>query len=75
MQLPVLQDAGMIAGLEVLRIINEPTAAAIAYGLDKKTKGELADACQWPPAVLLAAGGGCCQLVAFWVAAACMPSH
>ena len=29
----------MIAGLEVLRIINEPTAAAIAYGLDKKTKG------------------------------------
>ena len=30
-----LQDAGVIAGLEVLRIINEPTAAAIAYGLDK----------------------------------------
>jgi hypothetical protein len=30
------QDAGVIAGLEVLRIINEPTAAAIAYGLDKK---------------------------------------
>jgi len=30
------KDAGMIAGLEVLRIINEPTAAAIAYGLDKK---------------------------------------
>lgn len=29
----------MIAGLEVLRIINEPTAAAIAYGLDKKTSG------------------------------------
>ena len=29
----------MIAGLDVLRIINEPTAAAIAYGLDKKTKG------------------------------------
>jgi len=29
------QDAGAIAGLEVLRIINEPTAAAIAYGLDK----------------------------------------
>jgi hypothetical protein len=41
LQLPVLQDAGMIAGLEVLRIINEPTAAAIAYGLDKKTKGGL----------------------------------
>ena len=30
------KDAGQIAGLEVLRIINEPTAAAIAYGLDKK---------------------------------------
>lgn len=30
------KDAGLIAGLEVLRIINEPTAAAIAYGLDKK---------------------------------------
>ncbi|CAH1765818.1 11409_t:CDS:2 [Entrophospora sp. SA101] len=34
------KDAGMISGLNVLRIINEPTAAAIAYGLDKKTKGE-----------------------------------
>ena len=32
------KDAGKIAGLEVLRIINEPTAAALAYGLDKKTK-------------------------------------
>jgi heat shock protein 5 len=31
------KDAGVIAGLEVLRIINEPTAAAIAYGLDKKS--------------------------------------
>ena len=31
------KDAGQIAGLEVLRIINEPTAAAVAYGLDKKT--------------------------------------
>ena len=30
------KDAGLIAGLNVLRIINEPTAAAIAYGLDKK---------------------------------------
>src|SRR5205823_12087211 len=30
------KDAGRIAGLEVLRIINEPTAAALAYGLDKK---------------------------------------
>jgi L1 cell adhesion molecule like protein len=34
------KDAGMIAGLNVLRIINEPTAAAIAYGLDKKGAGE-----------------------------------
>jgi molecular chaperone DnaK len=32
------KDAGQIAGLEVLRIINEPTAAALAYGLDKKTE-------------------------------------
>jgi L1 cell adhesion molecule like protein len=35
------KDAGAIAGLNVLRIINEPTAAAIAYGLDKKGKGEM----------------------------------
>ena len=34
------KDAGTIAGLNVLRIINEPTAAAIAYGLDKKVKDE-----------------------------------
>jgi len=34
------KDAGAIAGLNVLRIINEPTAAAIAYGLDKKTSKE-----------------------------------
>jgi L1 cell adhesion molecule like protein len=34
------KDAGAISGLNVLRIINEPTAAAIAYGLDKKGKGE-----------------------------------
>uniref|UniRef100_A0A318D012 Molecular chaperone DnaK n=1 Tax=Kangiella spongicola TaxID=796379 RepID=A0A318D012_9GAMM len=34
------KDAGVIAGLNVLRVINEPTAAAIAYGLDKKGKGE-----------------------------------
>lgn len=34
------KDAGLIAGLNVLRIINEPTAAAIAYGLDKKATGE-----------------------------------
>jgi molecular chaperone DnaK len=30
------KDAGKIAGLEVMRIINEPTASALAYGLDKK---------------------------------------
>src|SRR4028119_1983839 len=35
-------DAGKIAGLEVLRIINEPTAAALAYGLDKKKSGTIA---------------------------------
>ncbi|CDI80166.1 Heat shock protein, related [Eimeria acervulina] len=35
------KDAGTIAGLNVLRIINEPTAAAIAYGLDKKGHGEM----------------------------------
>jgi molecular chaperone DnaK len=34
------KDAGKIAGLEVLRIINEPTAASLAYGLDKKGKNE-----------------------------------
>ena len=36
------KDAGKIAGLEVLRIINEPTAAALAYGLDKKGSGTIA---------------------------------
>ncbi|WP_460448182.1 molecular chaperone DnaK [Alsobacter sp. SYSU BS001988] len=36
------KDAGKIAGLEVLRIINEPTAAALAYGLDKKKTGVVA---------------------------------
>lgn len=35
------KDAGKIAGLEVLRIINEPTASALAYGLDKKGKDEV----------------------------------
>ncbi|XP_067865558.1 heat shock 70 kDa protein 1B [Heterodontus francisci] len=34
------KDAGVIAGLNVLRVINEPTAAAIAYGLDNKGRGE-----------------------------------
>ncbi|WP_293808439.1 molecular chaperone DnaK [uncultured Bosea sp.] len=36
------KDAGKIAGLEVLRIINEPTAAALAYGLEKKSAGTIA---------------------------------
>src|SRR5471032_657546 len=36
------KDSGKIAGLEVLRIINEPTAAALAYGLDKKQSGVIA---------------------------------
>ena len=36
------KDAGKIAGLDVLRIINEPTAAALAYGLDKNTTGTIA---------------------------------
>jgi len=36
------KDAGKIAGLEVLRIINEPTAASLAYGLDKKTSKKIA---------------------------------
>ena len=34
------KDAGTIAGLNVLRIINEPTAAALAYGLDKNLKDD-----------------------------------
>ena len=36
------RDAGRIAGLEVLRIINEPTAASLAYGLDRKNRGTIA---------------------------------
>ena len=36
------KDAGKIAGLNVLRIINEPTAAALAYGLDKKNEEKIA---------------------------------
>src|ERR1043165_230941 len=39
-QRPATKDAGKIAGLEVLRIINEPTAAALAYGMDKKGSGQ-----------------------------------
>jgi Fe-S protein assembly chaperone HscA len=36
------KDAGRLAGLEVLRIVNEPTAAALAYGLDKRQSGKVA---------------------------------
>ncbi|HSN14554.1 MAG TPA: Hsp70 family protein, partial [Anaeromyxobacteraceae bacterium] len=36
------RDAGRLAGLEVLRLLNEPTAAAIAYGLDKRVEGTFA---------------------------------
>ncbi|MCX6590158.1 MAG: Fe-S protein assembly chaperone HscA [Acidobacteria bacterium] len=36
------KDAGRIAGLEVLRLVNEPTAAALAYGLDKRNEGTIA---------------------------------
>ena len=36
------KDAGRIAGLDVLRIVNEPTAAALAYGLEKKQAGTIA---------------------------------
>src|SRR6185369_15700465 len=36
------KDAGRIAGLEVLRLVNEPTAAALAYGLDKRHDGTVA---------------------------------
>src|SRR5216684_1315368 len=39
---PVTKDAGRIAGLEVLRLVNEPTAASLAYGLDKKQNGIVA---------------------------------
>src|SRR4030095_8882848 len=36
------KDAGRLAGLEVLRLLNEPTAAALAYGLEKKQNGKFA---------------------------------
>ncbi len=41
MFLQATKDAGVIAGLDVMRIINEPTAAAIAYGLDQKDRGSV----------------------------------
>lgn len=42
MQRQATKDAGRIAGLEVCRVVNEPTAAALAYGLDKSAKGTIA---------------------------------
>ncbi len=36
------KDAGRLAGLEVLRLVNEPTAASLAYGLDKRKEGVIA---------------------------------
>src|ERR1700730_1229409 len=41
-QRPATKDAGRIAGLEVLRLVNEPTAASLAYGLDKRENGIVA---------------------------------
>ncbi|CAF3613782.1 unnamed protein product [Adineta steineri] len=49
------KDAGMIAGLDVLRIINEPTAAAIAYDLDEKVSGER-------NVLIFDLGGGTCDV-------------
>ena len=51
--LQATKDAGVIAGMDVMRIINEPTAAAIAYGLDQKERGEVKERlvrAQCPPA-------------------------
>lgn len=52
------KDAGTISGLNVLRIINEPTAAAIAYGLDKKVGGKCFGCFLKPPA---------CRMYKRWV--------
>ena len=41
------KDAGTISGMNVLQIIDEPTAAATAYGLDKKVVGERNVLCRW----------------------------
>ena len=53
------KDAGQIAGLEVMRIINEPTAAALAYGLDKKAQEKI---------VVFDLGGGTCDVSVLEVA-------
>ena len=57
------KDAGLIAGLNVMQVINEPTAAAIAYGRDKDSQGErnilIFDLCGWTFGVsLLTTGDG-----------------
>ena len=41
LSLQATKDAGQIAGLNVVRVINEPTAAALAYGLDKTSEGKM----------------------------------
>ena len=51
------RDAGKIAGLNVLRIINEPTAAALAYGLDKKDSGMIAGGGTFDVSILEIGGG------------------
>ena len=45
------KDAGVIAGMDVMRIINEPTAAAIAYGLDQKDRGSVKERQVCTPAI------------------------
>ena len=47
------KDAGTIAGLDVLRIINEPSAAAIAYGLDKKSGERMLSFLTWVEALFM----------------------
>ena len=51
------KDAGKIAGLEVLRIINEPTAAALAYGMDKETSQKI---------MVYDLGGGTFDVSLYW---------
>lgn len=69
------KDAAHIAGLEVLRIINEPTAACLAYGLDKKDINDLdiEDVCVWRVGVLCGAFVVCYVVcyMAFWCGVFC----
>ena len=55
------KEAGRIAGLDVLRIINEPTAAALAYGMDKKTSGTIATSSRRTTASTCAATSSPCS--------------